>query len=103
MKVDFDRLEKIAQAAQPGVDFAKMGTAFDDLQGQLTAVSTRLTEASELLQTQQTAVVTRVESLELTSGLVERSALEKFAVLASKLTELEAIYVGVKHRLCPPI
>ncbi len=89
-----ETLEKIAQAAQPGVDFGKMGEAFDTLQAELTSVSTRLTEAAELLQTQQSAAITRVESLELTSGLVERSALEKFAELASKFTELEALYHG---------
>ena len=33
MKVDFERLEALAQAAPPGVDFGKMGKAFDDLQG----------------------------------------------------------------------
>ena len=47
MKVDFDRLEAKAQAAQPSVDFGKMGKAFDDLQGQLTAMSTRLSESFE--------------------------------------------------------
>ena len=94
MKVDFDRLEEIAQAAQPGVEFGKMGKAFDDLQGQLTAVSTRLSEASELLQTQQTAAITRVEALELTSNHVHKDALEKFAVLATKFTELESLYHG---------
>ena len=45
MKIDFERLEAKAQAAQPVVDFGKMGKAFDDLQGQITTMSTRLSES----------------------------------------------------------
>ena len=94
MKVDFDRLEATAQAAQPGVDFGKIGKAFDDLQGQLTATSARLSGSFELLQTQQTAAVTRVESLEVTSNLVLKESTENFATIVAKFTELEALYHG---------
>jgi hypothetical protein len=83
MKVDFDRLEATAQAAQPGVDFGKMGKAFDDLQGQIIAMSTRTSESFELLQTQQTAAVTRVESLEVTSNLVHKESTENFATIVA--------------------
>jgi hypothetical protein len=94
MKVDVERLEKVAQAAQPGVDFGQMGKAFDTLRTELTSVSARLAESFELLQTQQTAAVARLESLEGTSTEVEKRALQNFAVLATKLTELESMYHG---------
>ena len=88
LKVDFERLEAKAQAAQPGVDFGKMGNAFDDLQGQLTVVSTRLSESFELLQSQQAIAATRVEVFEGTSNLVHKEATENFTALGVTVAEL---------------
>ena len=88
MKVDFDRLEATAQAAQPDVGFGKMGKAFDDLQSQLAAVSMELSESFEHLQTQQTTATNRVEVLEGTSSLVHKEAIENFSILAAKFTKL---------------
>ena len=74
LKVDFERLEATAQAAQPGVDFGRMGKAFDDLQSQVTAVTTQLSDPVENLQSQLTTAAARVEILEGASNLVHNES-----------------------------
>ena len=71
-----------------------MGKAFDDLQSQLTAVSTRLSESFEHLQSQQATAATRVEVLEGTSNLVHKEATENFTALGVTVAELQALYHG---------
>ena len=101
LKVDFERLEAKAQAAQPGVDFRRMGKAFDDLQSQLTAVSTRLSESFEHFQSQQATAATRVEILEGTSNLVHTEATANFTALSATVAELQALYVGAGAASAP--
>ena len=71
-----------------------MGTAFDNLQSQVTAVATQLSESVEHLQSQLATAAARVRVLEGTSKLVYTEAQANFTALVATEAELQALYQG---------
>ena len=69
-------------------------TSADNLQAQVTAGATKLTESVERLQSQKTIAAARVDVLEGTSNLVHKEASTNLAALGATVAGFQAPYAG---------